>query len=98
MEAMVMDLEHWVQEIHHLYQVHVAKLEQTNAWDEAWVQKLYTLTNQVETWVLPKLGSFRKDNAQDDKNISTRKRSKLPKSKGKNVLYFLCYRKHFSMD
>jgi hypothetical protein len=77
---------------------HVVKLEQTSAWVEAWVQKLQTLTDQVETWALPKLGSFKRKDAQDDNNITTRKQLKLPKSKGKNVACFLCYQNHFSMD
>jgi hypothetical protein len=70
--------------------VHVEKLEQTSTQAEAWVQKLQTLIDQVETWALPTLGSFTWKDAQDDGNV-TRKHPKLPKFRSKDVAYFLCY-------
>jgi hypothetical protein len=48
--------------------------------------------------VLPKLGSFRREDAQNDSNITTRKQPKLLKSGDENVACFLCYHNHFAMD
>jgi hypothetical protein len=99
MEVVTRNLERWNQEIQHLYQAHVVKLEHINAQVEAWVQKLKALTDQAKIWTLPRLGLLRKEDAQDDEcDIAMRKKPRLPKFRGKIVSCFLCYQYHFSID
>ena len=53
------------------------------------------LTKYVETWALPRLGSFKRKRFQYDTNIITRKNFKVPKSRVKNVVCFLYLLKSF---
>jgi hypothetical protein len=53
------------------------------------------LTKYVETWALPRLGSFKRKRFQYDTNITTRKNFKVPKSRVKNVVCFLYLLKSF---
>lgn len=48
--------------------------------------------------MFPRLGSLRKEDAQDDDNIETRKQPRLPKCRGKIVACFICYQNHFAID